>query len=106
MSDFLTRRGNTWHFVRRVPAEYAALDRRGIVRHSTRIRVADDRVGRRAAYVAITLNRELELFWKGLAEGRENADLDRYNGARRRARSLGFEYLPSSDLLCFLRKSG
>jgi hypothetical protein len=27
MSDFLTRRGKTWHFVRRVPAEFAALDR-------------------------------------------------------------------------------
>jgi hypothetical protein len=31
MSDFLTRRGSTWHFVRRVPSEFAALDRRVIV---------------------------------------------------------------------------
>jgi len=48
MSGFLTRRVNTWHFVRRVPAEFAALDRRGIVRHYTRIKIADDRLGRRA----------------------------------------------------------
>jgi len=43
MTDFLTRRGATWHFVRRVPAEFAALDQRGIVRHSTRIKIADER---------------------------------------------------------------
>jgi integrase len=101
MSDFLTRRGTTWHFVRRVPAEFAQLDRRVIVQHSTRIKVADDRVGRRAARVALTLNQELELFWKGLADGHVNADLSRYNDARRRARSLGFEYFPSSDLILF-----
>lgn len=69
MSDFLTRRGTTWHFVRRVPAEFSALDRRGIVRHSTRIKVAEDRVGRRDARVADSLNEELERFWKTLAGG-------------------------------------
>jgi integrase len=99
MSDFLTRRGSTWHFVRRVPSEFAALDLRVIVQHSTRVKIADDRLGRRAARVALTLNRELELFWKGLVEGRENADLNRYNDVRRRARSLGFEYIPSGDLI-------
>ena len=40
MSDFLTRRNGTWHFVRRVPVEFAAFDRRGIIRHSTKVRVA------------------------------------------------------------------
>jgi hypothetical protein len=34
MYDFLTRRGATWHFAHRVPAEFAALDQRDIVRHS------------------------------------------------------------------------
>jgi integrase len=101
MSDFLTRRGGTWHFVRRVPSEFAALDRRVIVQHSTRVKITDDRLGRRAARVALTLNRELELFWKGLAEGQENAGLNRYNDARRRARSLGYEYIPSGDLIVF-----
>jgi hypothetical protein len=99
MSDFLTRRGSTWHFVRRVPSEYAALDRRVIVQHSTRIKIADDHLGRRAARVAMTFNRELERFWKTLADDRKNAGLDRYNEVRRRARSLGFDYLSSGDLL-------
>jgi len=99
MSDFLTRRGTTWHFVRRVPAEFAQLDRRVIVQHTTRIKIADDRVGRRAARVALKLNQELELFWKGLADGHLNADLHRYNDARRRARSLGYDYLPANELI-------
>ena len=43
MPDFFTRRNGTWHFVRRVPLEFAAIDGRGVVRHSTKVRVADDR---------------------------------------------------------------
>jgi integrase len=99
MSDFLTRRGATWHYVRRVPAEFAALDRRGIVRHSTRIKIAEDRLGRRAARIADTLNEELERFWKGLAAGTSKGVNTRYNEARRNARKLGFDYIPQSELL-------
>src|SRR6202035_121500 len=69
MSDFLTRRDGTWHFVRRVPAEFARFDRRGIGKHSTKVRIAQDRTGRRAARVADKLNEELELYWKALAGG-------------------------------------
>jgi hypothetical protein len=99
MPDFLMRRGATWHFVRRVPAEFAALDLRGIVRHSTRIKIADDRLGRRASRVADKLNRELECFWKELAGGCSVADATRYETARRQARSLGYDYIPNSDLV-------
>jgi len=99
MSDFLTRRGSTWHFVRRVPAEFGALDRRGIVRHSTRIKIADDRLGRRASRVAEKLNSELECLWRSLADGRSSADANRYDQARRCARSLGYDYLPNSELI-------
>jgi len=49
MPDFLARRGSIWRFVRRVPAKFAAFDRCGVIRHSARVRIADDRVGRRAA---------------------------------------------------------
>jgi len=101
MSDFLTRRGGIWHFVRRVPLEYAALDPRGIVRHSTRVKIADDRTGRRAARVALTLNEELEAYWVGLARGETIGELGRYDEARRRARSLGFDYVPNDHLVAF-----
>jgi integrase len=99
MSDYLTRRGGVWHFVRRVPIEFAAFDRRGIVRHSTHVKVGDDRTGRRAAQVALTLNEQLEGFWKSLAQGRAGAHLGRYNDVRRQARSLGYDYIPNGDLL-------
>jgi hypothetical protein len=59
MPDFLTRRDGTWHFVRRVPAEFLPFDRRGIVRHSTRVRIEDDRNGRRASRVAERFNEQL-----------------------------------------------
>lgn len=98
MSDFLTRRNGTWHFQRRVPKEYAALDPRGVVRHSTKIRIAEDRTGRRAGAVADSLNRELETFWRGLASGQPKEALTSYTTARQRARQMGFEYLDSEAL--------
>ncbi len=73
--------------------EFAHLDERGVVKHSTKIRIALDRTGRRAARVASKLNEELELYWKSLTGDRLTADLSRYDEARRRARGLGFEYV-------------
>jgi integrase len=99
MPDFLTRRNGTWHFVRRVPSEFASFDSRGIVKHSTRIKIANDRAGRRAARVAEQLNRQLEIFWKGLSDGKPEEQLNSYENARRRARALGFEYIENDDLL-------
>src|SRR5277367_5078804 len=99
MPDFLTRRCGTWHFVRRVPVEFERLDSRRIIKHSTKVRIAQDRTGRRAARVASKLNEELELFWKGLVEGHSKDELRRYDEARRRARSLGFEYIENTQLL-------
>jgi hypothetical protein len=99
MPDFLTRRCGTWHFVRRVPVEFAHFDERRVVKHSTKVRIAQDRTGRRAARVADKLNEELELYWKALANGHSTADLSRYDDARHRARSLGFEYIENSQLL-------
>jgi hypothetical protein len=46
MPDLITRRNNTWHFVRRVPIEYAAFDPRNIIKNSTKIRIAADRAGK------------------------------------------------------------
>ena len=99
MSDFLTRRHGTWHFVRRVPSEFAAIDARGIIRHSTKIRIAQDRTGRRASRVADKLNRDLEAFWRASAAGPARDLLARYEATRRCARSLGFEYVDNEQVL-------
>jgi len=46
-------------FVRCVPIEFEAFDERGIVKHSTKIRIADDRNGQRASRIADKLDQEL-----------------------------------------------
>jgi hypothetical protein len=97
--DFLTRRHGTWHFFRRVPAEFTAFDRRGIIRHSTKVRVADDRNGRRASRVAQKFNEQLESFWCSVAHGLQGGQLSRYEAARRRARTLGFDYIENDQLV-------
>jgi integrase len=99
MPDFLTRRNGTWHFVRRVPAEFVQYDSRGVIKHSTKVRIATDRAGRRAAGVADKLNRQLELYWHGLAGGKSRAQLTSYEEARRRARALGYDYVDNDQLL-------
>jgi hypothetical protein len=98
MVDFLTRRHGTWHFVRRVPTEFAAFDRRRIIKHSTKIRIADDRNGRRASSVADKLNRELETFWRAKPGNSFGDEISRYELARRQVRSLGFDLLDMARL--------
>ena len=101
MPDFLTRRDGTWHFVRRVPAEFARFDARGIVRHSTKVRISDDRTGRRASRIAEKFNSDLEAFWRAVATGPATAQLARYDTTRQYARTLGFDYVESAQLLQF-----
>ena len=99
MPDFLTRRNGTWHFARRVPTEFAHLDRRGVVRHSTKIRIASDRAAVRASRVAETFNISLEQHWRALADSDTRERMDSYNEARRRARQLGFDYVENAQLV-------
>ncbi len=99
MPDFLTRRNGTWHFVRRVPIEFANVDKRGVIKHSTRVKIATDRAGRRAARVADRFNEQLEVFWKGLSNGHPKSTLNSYELARSRARAIGFDYVENDLLL-------
>ena len=99
MPDFLTRRHGTWHFVRRVPTEFARFDGRGIVKHSTKIRVSEDRTGRRASRVADRLNAQLEALWRASAGGEAGEALARYESVRQQCRSLGFEYVDNASLV-------
>jgi hypothetical protein len=101
MADFLTRRDGTWHFVRRVPAEFASFDARVIVRHSTKVRVRDDRNGRRASRIAAKFNAELESVWRAAALGRATEETARYDTTRQYVRTLGFEYVENEHLLQF-----
>lgn len=96
MPDYLTQRNGHWQFVRRVPQDYADLDKRGIVKQSTGVEIVRDKRGARAAGIARELNRELEAYWRGLAQGRGQEATDRYMEAQHRARVLGFDYVEAS----------
>ena len=81
MSDFLTRRNGTWHFVRRVPLEFASFDARVIVWQSTKVKVQDDRNGRRASQIAVKLNADLEASWHAAALGQTWETTERFETA-------------------------
>ncbi len=98
MPDYLTKRNGHWQFVRRVPLEFAALDPRGIIKHSTKVPIHADKRGHKAGRIADAMNRELEAYWRGLTEGRAQEAADRYAEARRRARVLGFDYADMAEI--------
>jgi hypothetical protein len=88
MADFLVKRDGFWRFVRRVPKDYQALDPRGIVQQSTKVRVADDPHGIRAKQVASSLNAALETYWRDLVESDSAQAVRDYESARNAARRL------------------
>ncbi|ADH91627.1 integrase family protein [Ancylobacter novellus DSM 506] len=98
---YLTRRSGFWVYARRVPLEVADRDRRGVVKVSTGIRIADDPRGIAAAKAIARIDADHQLYWRGLAAGdTENASTT-YAAARATARSLGFEYVPAAQLARF-----
>lgn len=96
MSEYLTQRNGVWQFVRRVPAEFAQHDPRGIVKLSTRVKVSADRHGRKAAAIADQMNLDLEAYWRRCASGEHRQAQTDYAEATRRARILGVDYLPAA----------
>jgi integrase len=87
--EHLRRRGGFWYSVRRVPKEYAELDRRVIVQQTTGIRVADDPRAIRAKPAVDRINKDLEQHWRRLASGEDTrrAEID-YQAARIAARRM------------------
>jgi integrase len=96
MPDYLVRRSGFWRFVRRVPKEYAELDRRGIVQQSTKVRVADDPKAIRARQVANDLNSALERYWRDLVESDSAQAVRDYETALNAAKKMRLS-LPIED---------
>lgn len=91
-------RGGVWYLVRRVPAEYQHLDRRGLVRISTDIAVAHDPRGVKAKDVVRQLDIELSAYWRGLLDGQAAAARIRFEAAAKRARALNLPYRTAGEL--------
>jgi hypothetical protein len=97
MPDYLTERNGNWQFIRRVPLQYAALDQRGVIKHSTKVPVSKDRRGIKASKIAERMNRDLTAYWIALSKGEPQA-ADRYKVARSRARVRGSDYAETAEL--------
>lgn len=82
--------------MRRVPAEYAAHDKRGIVKLSTGVKIAGDRAGRKASIRADQMNLDLEAFWAKCADGKRREAEIEYAAAVKRARILDLDYVPAA----------
>lgn len=99
MPRYLTKRDGWWHYARRVPDDLRPLDRRGVVKQSTKIRVEDDPRGLTAEKVAARINKDTEDYWRDLSQGEAVEAKERYKAARRRARLFGFDYAPADELI-------
>lgn len=96
--DYLVRRGGVWHYVRRVPLEFAALDKRGIVKISTGIKVGKDPRCIIAGPIAAKINISMEAYWRDLAAGGDRAKLAlEFAEAQKAAKKLGLNP-PISDM--------
>ncbi len=92
------KRDGIWYLVRRVPKEFVALDRRGLVRVSTNIAVADDPRAIKAGPMVAALGRELEAYWRGLRDGKDAEARQRFDAAQKRAQAMGLPYLTNAEL--------
>lgn len=92
------KRDGVWYLVRRVPAEFARLDKRGLVRITTGIAVADDPRGIRAGPMVKQLGAELEAYWRGLRDGQSAEARIRFEAAQKRARALRLPYHTAQEL--------
>ncbi len=87
-----------WHFIRRVPSEFAAFDRRKRVARSTRVRITDDPRGVTAQAVVDRMIRDLEEFWAAKREGLDVEPPHYLEEAIAVAKTFGVPYMPAVEL--------
>jgi site-specific recombinase XerD len=96
MPDYLTKRNGYWQYHRRVPKTFAGLGGKSkFIVITTKIPVAEDRSGSKAARVAARLNEQQEAHWRSLASGAPGKQ--RWRDAVTIARSMGVDYLTPDE---------
>ncbi|MDN4982365.1 hypothetical protein QY049_03895 [Bradyrhizobium sp. WYCCWR 13022] len=95
--DYLIKRNGFWQYRRRVPKAYQGLGgkRAKFVVISTKIKVADDHTGTKAARVAARINEQTEAHWRSLASG--TPAKQRYQDAVTLARAHGLDYVSPAE---------
>jgi hypothetical protein len=81
-----------------VPAEFAAVDARGLVLLSSGIRVTDDPRGHAARDAVAKLDAQLFRRWSDLKAGRDPEAVERYVEAVATAHRRGVDYLPANQV--------
>lgn len=96
-ADYLIRRNGFWQYHRRVPKAFVGLGGKSsrFVTITTKIAIADDRTGAKAARVAARINEQQEARWRSLASGAP--DKQRWQDAVTIARSMGVDYLTPDE---------
>lgn len=101
-SKYLKERGGWWHYVRRVPKRFAAIDDRGWIQIALRTQSFEVAVMRRDALaeadVALWNARALELSGGDPARHAWKIADQRYQAAVSRAMAMGFVYRPVDEL--------
>lgn len=92
------KRYGFWYLVRKVPIAFSQLDRRGVVRVSTGIRITDDPRGVAAKQAVAKLDVELQRYWRDLASGIDPHAAKRSVAAVDLAGRFGFSYVELSAL--------
>jgi integrase len=89
-----------WYYNRRVPSDVAHLDKRGIIRCTTKVRVDDDPRGNRAARLVNRIDVEQNHYWSDLLRGRTTAEAyqDLQAGIKAAMR-MGLQYMSREDVV-------
>ena len=93
-SDHIIDRNGTFYYYRRVPVEYAEIDKRRFVMKT--LKTDSEETARKRA--ALVDKAQLESWETQLAVGHSDDQQARYDAAVRLARTHGFQYLPVDEL--------
>jgi integrase len=96
-ADYLIQRNGHWQYHRRVPKAFVGLGGKSsrFVTVSTKIAIADDHTGTKAARVAARINEQQEAHWRSLASGTQGKQ--RWQDAVTIARANGVDYLTPDE---------
>ncbi len=100
---YLQKRGENWHYVRRIPREYQDMDPRDTIRKSLKTKSLAVACARRDSLAEAD-----DLYWASISTNSDNdsialrntkSAINRYEAAKRRAMAKGFLYTPNEELL-------
>jgi len=92
--DYLRKVNNIWQYYRRTPKSVSHLDKRVFVKKSLKTDSRSTALQRAARF-----NKKTEEYWQALLNHQGEEATKRYEAAAAIARSFGFSYTPSSELI-------